>query len=79
MLQAANASDCTAHTQNSIYNETWKIARGVMHFYSLWIKLGSYSFYEIDRRGMYYKTFYNHNLQIFVISYSVCPWQAFPG
>ncbi len=27
---------------------------------------------------MYYKTFYGRNLRIFVISYIVCPWQAFP-
>jgi hypothetical protein len=33
--------------------------------------------YSIDTRGLYYKTFYGRNLQIFVISYSVCPWQAF--
>jgi len=24
-------------------------------------------FYEIDTRGMYYKTFYDHNLQMFII------------
>jgi hypothetical protein len=29
--------------------------------------------------GMYYKTFYRRNLQIFVISWSVCPWQAYPA
>ncbi len=29
--------------------------------------------------GLYYKTFYGINLQIFVISYSVCPRQAFPA
>jgi hypothetical protein len=28
-------------------------------------------------RGLYFKTFYNRNLRIFVISKSVCPWQAF--
>jgi hypothetical protein len=27
-------------------------------------------------RGQSYKTFYGRNLRIFVISYSVCPWQA---
>jgi len=27
--------------------------------------------------GKCYKTFYSHNLIIFIISYSVCPWQAF--
>jgi hypothetical protein len=26
-----------------------------------------------------YKTFYGRKLQIFVICYSVCPWQAFPA
>jgi hypothetical protein len=27
---------------------------------------------------LHYKTFYGRNLQIFVISESVCPWKAFP-
>jgi hypothetical protein len=26
-----------------------------------------------------YKTFYDHNLRIFVISYLLCPWQTFPA
>jgi hypothetical protein len=30
-------------------------------------------------KGQYYKAFYGRNLRIFVISYSVCPWQAFPA
>ncbi len=30
-------------------------------------------------RALYYKTFYGRNLRIFVISQSVCPWQAFPA
>ncbi len=29
--------------------------------------------------GLYYKAFYGCNLRIFVISWSVCPWQAFPA
>jgi len=29
--------------------------------------------------GLYYKNFYSCNLRIFVISYSACPWQAFPA
>ncbi len=29
--------------------------------------------------GQYYKTFYNHLLQIFVISWSICFWEAFPA
>ncbi len=29
--------------------------------------------------GLYYKTYYGRNLRIFVISLSVCPWQAFPA
>jgi hypothetical protein len=29
--------------------------------------------------GLYYKTFYSRDLQIFVIRWSVCPWQAFPA
>jgi hypothetical protein len=31
-------------------------------------------YYQI--RGQSYKTFYDRNLRIFVISLSVCPWQA---
>jgi hypothetical protein len=30
-------------------------------------------------KGQSYKTFYGCNLRIFVISWSVCPWQAFPA
>jgi hypothetical protein len=29
--------------------------------------------------GLYYKTFYSCNVQIFIISKSTCPWQAFPA
>jgi len=29
--------------------------------------------------GQCYKTFYVRNLRIFVISWSVCPWQGFPA
>jgi hypothetical protein len=29
--------------------------------------------------GQRYKTFSGRNLRIFVISQSVCPWQAFPA
>ncbi len=35
-----------------------------------------------DQTGLgpvYYKTFYGRILRIFVISCSVCPWQAFPA
>ncbi len=28
--------------------------------------------------GLYYRAFYGRNSQIFVISQSACPWQAFP-
>ncbi len=27
--------------------------------------------------GQYFETFYGRMLQIFIISYSICPWQAF--
>jgi hypothetical protein len=30
-------------------------------------------------RGLYHKTYYGRNLQISVISWCVCPWQAFPA
>ncbi len=29
--------------------------------------------------GQCYKTFYDRKLRLFIISYSVCPWQAFPA
>jgi hypothetical protein len=29
--------------------------------------------------GQCYKTFYVRNLRIFILSYSVCPWQGFPA
>jgi hypothetical protein len=32
-----------------------------------------------NTRAQCYKTFYVCNLRIFAISYSVCPWQAFPA
>ncbi len=35
--------------------------------------------YNIGSWDLYYKTFYVRNLRIFVMSYSVCPWQAFPA
>jgi S-adenosylhomocysteine hydrolase len=34
---------------------------------------------EEDFWGQSYKTFYGRNLPIFVMSWSVCPWQAFPA
>jgi hypothetical protein len=36
-------------------------------------------FYEIDSSGQCYKLSYDRKLQIFVISSSVCPWQALPA
>jgi hypothetical protein len=35
--------------------------------------------FDIDTWGQSYKTFYGHNLRIFIMSLSVCPWQAFPA
>ncbi len=35
-------------------------------------------FFDTDPRDQYNKTFYGRNLQIFAISYSIRPWQAFP-
>ncbi len=34
---------------------------------------------DIDTRCLCYKTFYSNNLNYFVISWSVCPWQDFPA
>jgi hypothetical protein len=37
------------------------------------------SLYSLSFWGLCDKTFYGCNLWIFVISYSVCPWHAFPA
>jgi hypothetical protein len=37
------------------------------------------SFLKNPQVDLYYKTYYGHDLLIFEISYSVCPWQAFPA
>jgi hypothetical protein len=34
---------------------------------------------KTKKSGQSYKTFYGRNLLFFVISYSVCTWQAFPA
>ena len=36
------------------------------------------NWFSIPTRGLYYKTFYGHNLRICVKSYNFCPWQVFP-
>ncbi len=36
----------------------------------------NYRFFDKGPWGLYYKTFYGRNLKIFLISLSVCPWQA---
>ncbi len=36
-------------------------------------------FYSIGSRASCYKSHYVRNLRIFVVSQSVCPWQAFPA
>ncbi len=44
--------------------------------------LGTGSFFLnslTEARDLYSKTFYGRNLRIFIISPSVCPWQAFPA
>ncbi len=35
--------------------------------------------YDMDTMAQYYKTFYGLNLQMFIMSKNVCPWQAFPS
>ncbi len=46
----------------------------------LWFKLHSFNFLVWNEpKGQCYKTFYDHKLRIFIISKSVCPWQAFPA
>jgi hypothetical protein len=41
------------------------------------VNYGLKSFYKIETRGLHYKTFDGRNLNIFILSYSVCLWQAF--
>jgi hypothetical protein len=42
--------------------------------------IGDEAKYEnIDTRAQCYKTFYIHNLLMFIISHSFCSWQAFPA
>ncbi len=36
-------------------------------------------FYDTGPWCQCYNTFYGRNLRMLVISYSVCPWQAFPA
>jgi hypothetical protein len=36
------------------------------------------SYDQITTWAQYKITFYSRNLRFFVVSYSVCPWQAFP-
>jgi hypothetical protein len=48
MLLAANASDCTPHVPQSIFDEATKIVTSVKRLYSLWIKLEFYSFYDSE-------------------------------
>jgi hypothetical protein len=40
---------------------------------------GQNKFYNIGPRAQRYKTFYSHNLQIYVINQSFCPYQVSPG
>ncbi len=42
------------------------LKKGVSNF--AFIKLPTKKFYNIEPRGLYYKTFYSHNLRIFIIS-----------
>jgi hypothetical protein len=44
-----------------------------------YVNYGSKRFHSTGPRAQCYKTFYGRNLRIFVISYSVCPWQTFPA
>ncbi len=34
---------------------------------------------ENEISGQCYKTFYGRKLQLFIINWSICPWQAFPA
>jgi hypothetical protein len=43
------------------------------------IRNGFFTRIGVQARGLHYKTFYGRNLRIFIISWSVCPWQAFPA
>jgi hypothetical protein len=43
------------------------------------ITYGCKKFYNMDTRGQCHKTTYGHKLRLFIISKSICPWQAFPA
>ncbi len=43
------------------------------------VNYGRNIFYDKGPWGQCYKTIFLRNLQIFVISWSGCPWQAFPA
>ncbi len=43
----------------------------------IFVNYGHKMFRNIGPRAQCYKTFYGCNLRIFLISHSVCPWQAF--
>jgi len=71
-------------TMFSIYcqgiNDSWSMFRiycqGIIN---IWNMISIFCQNINDTWGLYYKTFYGRNLHIFVISQSVCPWQAFPA
>jgi hypothetical protein len=61
--------------------QDWKVFARCKHssLFGLIISYKQKKFFNTDTLGQCYKTFFVHNLRIFLISYSVCPWQAFPA
>jgi hypothetical protein len=56
-----------------------KAYQGKTLAYSNIFKLQPEKFNKNVTRAQCYKTFYVRALRIFVLSYSVCPWEAFPA
>ncbi len=56
----------------------WVFVREMKIFFEMAVELDVSKTCKLTT-GLYYKTSYDRNLRIFVISWSVCPWQAFPA
>jgi hypothetical protein len=56
----------------------WKCVKQFVRFWVFSENCNPIMFYSTGSWGLYYITFYSHNLWIFIISWSVCLWKAFP-
>ncbi len=59
----------------------WKALPGIntQAYYEKSVTYARKKVYNIGPRIQCYKTFYGRYLRMFIISQSVCPWQAFPA